>query len=188
MLERLIAVSLLFCFILPMMDPIREHLFVDKSEKDMSRMSKSGDSAAMTAAKMLLPLYPCRPKNFSFDRPFWRSRPSLSFLMWLPWIEHPRMFRVLACLSIAMAIRSQDNVVLRNVMSCHNEVVSVIRHHFLLTLPSLMTSRKGKCCMILSIISVGRSMSLVKFRFMGYVGVLIVCLLIFVMFACRLIV
>ena len=91
------------------------------------------------------------------------------------------MFRVLACLSIAMAIRSQDNVVLRNVMSCHNEVVSVIRHHFLLTLPSLMTSRKGKCCMILSIISVGRSMSLVKSRFMGYVGALIVCLLIFAM-------
>ena len=98
------------------------------------------------------------------------------------------MFRVLACLSIAMAIRSQDNVVLRNVMSCHNEVVSVIRHHFLLTLPSLMTSRKGKCCMILSIISVGRSMSLVKSRLMGYVGVLTVCLLIFVMFVCRLIV
>ena len=84
MLERLIAVNLLFCFILPMMVPTREHLFADKSEKDKSRMSNSGDSAAMTAAKMLLPLYPCRPRNFSFDSPFWRSCPRLSFLIWLP--------------------------------------------------------------------------------------------------------
>ena len=52
MLERLIAVNLLFCFILPMMVPTRECLFADKSEKDKSRTSSSGDSAAMIAASM----------------------------------------------------------------------------------------------------------------------------------------
>ena len=184
MVERLIAVNLLFCFILPMMVPARECLFADKSEKDKSRTSNSGDSAAMIAARMLLPLYPCRPRNFSFDRPFCRSCPSLSFLIWLPCIEHPRMFRVVTCLSIAMATKSQDRVVLSNVMSFHNEVVSVIRHHLLLTLPSLMASRKGKCCMILSIISVGRSMRLVESRLVGFVCVLTVCLLILMVFVC----
>ena len=180
MVERLIAVNLLFCFILPMMVPARECLFADKSEKDKSRTSNSGDSAAMIAARMLLPLYPCRPRNFSFDRPFCRSCPSLSFLIWLPCIEHPRMFRVVACLSIAMATRSQDSVVLSNVTSFHNEVFSVIRHHLLLTLPSLMASRKGKCCMMLSIISVGRSMRLVDSCLVGFVYVLSTSLPIFV--------
>ena len=90
------------------------------------------------------------------------------------------MFRVVACLSIAMATRSQDSVVLSNVTSFHNEVFSVIRHHLLLTLPSLMASRKGKCCMILSIISVGRSMRLVESCLVGFVCVLSLCLPIFV--------
>ena len=186
MLERLIAVNLLFCFILPMMVPTRECLFADKSEKDKSRTSSSGDSAAMMAARMLLPLYPCRPRNFSYDRPFCRSCPNLSFLMWFPCIVHPRMFRVVACLSIAMATRSQDSVVLSNVTSFHNEVFSVIRHHLLLTLPSLMASRKGKCCMMLSIISVGRSMRLVDSCLVGFVYVLSLCLPIFVVFVCGL--
>ena len=79
MAERLIAVNLLFRFILPMTVPTREYLFSDKS-----RASNSVDSATMIAARMLLPLYPCRPRNFSFDRPFCRSCPSLSFLIWLP--------------------------------------------------------------------------------------------------------
>ena len=94
------------------------------------------------------------------------------------------MFRVLTCLSVAMAIRSQDSVILSNVTSFHNEVVSVIRHHLLLTLPSLMASRNGKSCMILSIISVGRSMRLVESCPVGFVGALTVFLLILMVFVC----
>jgi hypothetical protein len=53
-----------------------------------------------------------------------------------------------------------------------------------LTLPILMASRKGKCCMILSIISVGRSMRLVESRLVGFVCVLTVCLLSLTVFVC----
>ena len=76
MAERLIAVNLLFCFILLMTVPTREYLFSDKS-----RASNSVDSATMIAARMSLPLYPWRPMNFSFDSPSCRLCPSLSILI-----------------------------------------------------------------------------------------------------------
>ena len=58
------AVNLLSSFSLPIMVPTKEYLFSDRSS-----VSNSLDSTMMIAAKMLLPLYPCKPRNFNLDNP-----------------------------------------------------------------------------------------------------------------------
>ena len=78
---------------------------------------------------------------------------------------------VLTCLVIAVEIRPQDNGVLDIVTSFHNKLIPVSCHNLLLTLHSFMVSWKGKYCMIMCIISVGRSIRLVRPCPIGFVDV-----------------